>query len=264
MSIGSMGFDELIASVEGGSRTLSLYNVDLPARVIDTVESHFAPQHVTLRRVRTGSETPTNFAVLHDGAGFIAASDLRVLHEYVDVRDGVLVGDDLGVPYPEILAHVDDTTFIDYGKARMILASREIETRAYRGGVGTLHAGFQRLSQVDSRSHVYRKLGDSDLDVHVYGLDDGSVPEELNVTAHGSDSEEIAHSWFVVYDGGESGRCGTDRAGDGVITDGDASGKCALLAQEVVEDSYRGFWTFDSAVVDRILARIEANHCHGE
>jgi len=262
---GSMSFDELIASVEGGSRTLSLYNVDLPASVLDAVESHFAPQHVTLRHVRTEGDTPKNFAVLHDGNEYLAASGLRELSEYVDVTESVLAGDDLDVPYPETLAHVDDTTFIDYGKRRMILASREIETRAYRHGVGTLHSGFQRLSLVDSQNRVYRKLGESDLAVHVYGLGDGTVPDDLNVTAHGSDSEEIAHSWFVVYDGGESvrpGADGTDRA-DGEAATGGADDKCALLAQAVVNDSYRGFWTVRSDLVDRILARIEAKHRDG-
>ncbi|PSP83018.1 hypothetical protein BRC83_08265 [Halobacteriales archaeon QS_1_68_17] len=40
------------------------------------------------------------------------------------------------------------------------------------------------------------------VETHVYGLPDWEVPPELGVRSHGIDADEIAESWFVVYDGG--------------------------------------------------------------
>ncbi|MFB6307690.1 MAG: DICT sensory domain-containing protein [Haloarculaceae archaeon] len=234
-----MTFHEIIERVNGRKRTLSLYNLDVPPGTLDPVVNYFEPQQVRIRRRETETGHPTNFAVLHDGPEFIAAADLRDLHGWVSLDSGLHTRSFADIEYPDILEHVDDTTFTEFGKRRMILASREIEKAAYRGEVGELHTGFQRLALLQSQRSIYTRLGESDLDVHVYGLPDWEPPEEMGVIAHGIDTAEIAESWFVVYDGG-----------------GDETKACALLAEEVGENVYSGFWTYDADLVGEIYRHL--------
>jgi DICT domain-containing protein len=236
-----MEFREIIAGVEGARQTLALCNVDAPERVLDAIGGYFDPQHVSIRRTTTADGVPRNFAVLHDAEEFVAASSLRSVYEYADPEVGANTATDIAtVDVPDVVGALDSTTFSDYGKQRMIIASREVEKRAWKRRRGTIHAGFQRLSLVESQRNIYAKLAATPLDVHVYGVPDGDPPD-VGVTAHGHDTGEMAESWFVVYDGG-----------------GDDDEKCALLARETAEtNTYRGFWTYRADVVDTILERIE-------
>jgi DICT domain-containing protein len=238
-----MEFREIIAGVEGSRRTLALCNVDAPERVLDAVGGYFGPQHVSIRRTTTDSRVPKNFAVLHDDDEFVAASDLRAIYEYADPMVGANTATDIAaVEVPDVVQALDSATFSDYGKQRMITASREIEKRAWKGERGTLHSGFQRLSLVESQRSIYRKLAETPLDVHVYGVPDADPPD-VGVTAHGHDTEEMAQSWFVVYDAPSE------------------ADKCALLARETAEtNTYRGFWTYRSNVVDAIVERIDEQY----
>ncbi|MFB6087475.1 MAG: DICT sensory domain-containing protein [Haloarculaceae archaeon] len=219
-----MGLREIIAGVEGTRRTLSLCNVDAPGEALDAIGGFFDPQHVAIRWTTTEDGVPKNVAILHDGDEFVAASGLRAVYEYVDPAVGANTATDIeDVDVPDVVRGIDDTTFSDYGKQRMIIASREIEKAAWRAGRGTLHAGFQRLSLVASQRRIYEKLA-ADLDVHLYGVPDAEPPP-LDATVHGHDADEIAASWFVVHDG-----------------DGENDAKCALLARETPEvNTYRGF-----------------------
>lgn len=239
-----MELREIVATVEGTQPTLSLLNVDAPADVLDAVTGYFGPRHVVLRRLETDSNGPKNVALLHEGETFLASNSLRELYQFADPVVGVNTAEDIdAVAIPAVVRQLDDTTFSDYGKERMIIASREVEKRAWRAGSGTVHAGFQRLSLVASQQPIYAKLVDAELDVHVYGVPDadpvsGPVPD--GVTPHGFETAEIAESWFVVFDG-----------------DGDDDEKAALLARETAEtNTYRGFWTYRADVVDTILDRL--------
>lgn len=86
--------------------------------------------------------------------------------------------------------HVETTTFVSYDKRRMILASREIEERAWRAGGGRLYAGFQRLSRLRPQWPVYGNLTAA-VDVRVYGLRDWEPAGEITIDA---DDEEIRKS----------------------------------------------------------------------
>jgi len=124
----------------------------------------------------------------------------------------------------------------------MVAASREIEDLAWRLGQGTLHAGFQHLSILADQMDVYERLASQDdLDVHAYAYPDAEVPQhDTDLTIHVERTEEIADSWFVVYDGG----------GVGV-------NKCALLAEEREPREFYGFWTYDPDTVDWIIEYLE-------
>lgn len=88
---------------------------------------------------------------------------------------------------------------------------------------------------------MYERLTDSALDVHVYGVPDADP--ELPVTVHAGEGEELRRGWFVVHDG-----------------DGNDGWKAALIAHEVGENTYSGFWTFDPDTVDDLLAYLRATY----
>ena len=54
---------------------------------------------------------------------------------------------------------------------------------------------------VDERGteRAYRKLADTDLDVHVYGVGDADTLESRDLTVHNEDVPEIRCGWFVVF-----------------------------------------------------------------
>ena len=125
-------------------------------------------------------------------------------------------------------------------------ASREVEDRAWRKGEGTLHTGFQRVGAIEQQSDVYADLSGKNLDIHAYSAPSPEVPEIDGVTLHQEDTREIAESWFVVFDGA-----------------GDPLDACALLAEErgdTDERLFYGFWTYDPAIVDDILAHLDRRY----
>lgn len=234
---------DIIDRVEGSRRTLTLFNVDVEAAALRAIASYFEPQMVTLRRASTDDGHPRNFAVLHDGEEFLAAEDVATLARYLEGTTAIHRHRPDEIAYPEILEHVDDSTFSEYGKREMIIASREVEKRAWRRRAGELHAGFQQLSIVETQRETYRRLADTPLDVHVYGQPDQALDDGTVGTIHASPTVEIGASWFVVYDG-----------------DGDDSEKAALLAREAGADAFVGFWTYDPALVDEILAYLASTY----
>lgn len=235
-----MGFREIIESVNGSRSTLTLLNVDAPPEVVETIADFLEPQQVRLVRDETDRDRPTNVALLHHDGALIAASDLLEVYRRVDVETGLHTATDLdAVEYPDVLSGIDDTTFSELGKRRMIVASREIEKRAWEVDAGELHVGFQRLSLLSGQQRIYRKLGESDVETHVYGRPDVAVPDDVAVAAHPSRAEEVTDFWFVLFDG--AGRDGE---------------KCGLLAEEVAPDRYSGFWTYRAELVDGIFDRL--------
>ncbi|MFB6165407.1 MAG: DICT sensory domain-containing protein [Haloarculaceae archaeon] len=239
-----MSFRGIIESVNGARRTLSLVNVDAPPDVTAAVADYVDPLQVRLVRDRTESGQPTNAALFHADGDFLAASPLRTVYRHVDVERGLHTATDLeSFSYPAVLAGIDDTTFSEFGKRRMIVASREIEKRAWDADAGALHVGFQRLSLLADQRRIYRKLGDSGVDTHVYGEPDASAPADVPVAVHPSDDPEIRDCWFVVFDGA-----------------GAADRKAALLAEDLAPNRYSGFWTHRSELVDRVLEHLQAEH----
>ena len=237
-----MSLATIIGSVESSKRTLTLFNTDVPAHVLDDIETHFDIQNVTVERGRTQRGVPKNFAVLHDGSEYIATSSVAELRQTL-AFEGQLLGetDFESFSYPDVLRHVDDTMFTAYGKRRMILASREIEQRAWRTGGGELHSGFQRLSLLSDQWGMYWKIADGGTETHVNGVSDWELPAPA-LTVHADDAPEIRRVWFVVFD-----------APDGAAD-------CALLAEEREPNTFYGFWTYDSDTVSEILSHLRETY----
>ena len=164
----------------------------------------------------------------------------------------------------------------------MLATSREIEDRALRTVYGELHAGFQSLAAFRKQSRVYERLAaETALDIYVYG-DPGWEPPATSSVAYyvegggangaadgdededgaggtndardadggvdaGATGHELGRFWFVAFDGGES-----------------ELRTCALLAEEREPGAFYGFWTYDPALVGRLVDYLRRTYPHGE
>lgn len=232
-----MTLTELIAGVEAHRKTLTVFNAETDET--DALREHFSDRNVDVTAAQT-ADGPCGYAVLSNEEEFITAAKVGAV---LGTDDEAMSGYEMEA-YRPILDHLDETTFTSYDTDQMIAASHEIEDRAWRIGSGTVHAGFQTLSALESQIDIYEQLADQEsLAVHVYAFPDGEIPDRENVTLHIERGEEIRNTWFVVYDG------------NGVDTN-----KCALLAEEREPRVFYGFWTYDPTTVDWIVDHIVTNH----
>lgn len=243
-----MHLSAFVDDLDPSTVTLTVVNVDGPGRehVTGMFDDLFDRQPVDVTRAAS-DVVDENLVVLRRNGERVAESELDA------VGDAVLfVNSDIyitgsreleGVQTPDVLEALTDVPFHAEGypskrkeKLLLIEISRHVEARAYRAGAGELHSGFQRLSRIDDEQgtyDAYDAIGASDLDAHVYGLDD-STPDQPGLSAH-SGSEELGEVWFVVY----------------VPPEGVDARHAALVCVEAGPGEWRGFWTFDA---DRVRA----------
>ncbi|WP_254537802.1 DICT sensory domain-containing protein [Halomarina litorea] len=225
-----MSLTELIAGVESHEKTLTVYNAD--PDVAETLREHFHDRNVSVQSGES-PEGPSSFVVLSEGDEFLTATSVDDVLDPIRGTEPHFEQDNRS----PILDHMDETMFTSYDTRQMVAASREIEDRAWRVGAGELHAGFQKLSIIDTQLDVYEQLASREnLRVHAYGYPDVEMPPHDGFTIHAERADEVANSWFVVYDG-----AGVD------------SSKCALLAEERTDREFYGFWTYDPDTVDWIV-----------
>ncbi|MBV0902004.1 DICT sensory domain-containing protein [Haloarcula salina] len=234
-----MSLTELIAGVEDHQKTLTVFNAG--ESVVDDLRERFSDRNVRVRAERTESGRPGEFITLSDGDEVVAAASLDSFTETLSNGDRYITRD--SSPYRSILDHMDETMFTSWSIERMVAASREIEDRAWRVGNGSLHAGFQTLSTLQGELDLYERLGETEVSVHAYAVPDIEPPESSAFSLHLERSQEIADSWFVVFDGG-----------------GDPRQKCALLAEEREPRQFYGFWTYDESTVDWIIDYLESTY----
>lgn len=229
-----MSFTELIADVETRRKKLSVFThrpeVDL--------RRHLGSRHVEVEFEPLPGEEYGEFVVVSEDDEYVGSVELAALDRLInpDIH-GPGTRELAEADYRYLLDLLDDTVFSALDRRQLLAASREIEDRALRVGDGSVAAGFQRLSAFRSQMEVYLNLASStDLDVHVYGDADWQPPELPGITVHTSDDDEITETWFVAFDG-----------------HGDPWYKCALVAREVGDGRYEGFWTYDPPLVDRVF-----------
>jgi len=235
-----MALSELIAGVEAHERTLTVFNS--AESVTADLRDRFADRNVDVVAESTGSGRPGEFLTLSDGDTVYTATDLDSFYDTIAGQDRHL-GEDTG---QTVLDHLDETLFTSWSISRMVAASREIEDRAWRVGRGSLHAGFQTLSTLEGELDRYDRLGESAVDVHAYAVPDIDPPSHGDLHLHLDRSDELANSWFVVFD-------------DGDVEDG-VTQKCALLAEEREPRTFYGFWTYDAATVEYIVDHLESRY----
>lgn len=231
-----MGLHQVIETIRAFEKELAVFNLDPSDSIPADLATYFETQNVRVTTHRTSSGAPT-VAVLSNGGEVLEVVSTDLLRAFVERSsshsEGVGVSDGA---YRPILRHLKETTFTAYDTEQMLYASREIEDRARRTGNGTIHAGFQRCSVLDDQRAIYADLDRRGVDVHVYGVPDAAPPDIGGGRIHAVETDEIAATWFVVFDGG-----------------GNESRKCALLAEERTGDTFYGAWTYDAGIVDAVV-----------
>lgn len=184
---------------------------------------------------------PEPFLVIEaDGefAGAIALDELRWLLEPPIVRPAQ--PDEVSAGYRVLFDVLDETVFTALSRRQLLAVSREIEDRALRVGDGTLHASFQLLSAFESQVERYRRLAETGLAIHVYGVADWSPPEIPGVRFHERSDPTLDRYWALAFDGGS-----------------EPMQACGLVGQETA-DGYDGFWTDDAGLAGRIADALVA------
>lgn len=233
----SGALNEIIESVRDREKTLTVHAPAGKTALVEELREFLDAQNVTVEHREIEATEPAH-AVLHEGDRFLAVVGVGAIYPLLDpgLSDSAI---DDPPPYAPLLDHLDGSTFTSYDRAQMREASREIEDRAWRLRTGRLYAGFQTFSTFAEQADVYRRLGDTDLDVHVYGRPDREPPSGP-YEIHAVDDPEVARTWFVVFD-----------------ADGNDAQKSALVAEEREAGTFYGFWTYEPAVVDDVVAAVD-------
>lgn len=231
------GLSALVDRVASTGYTLTLF-APQSSDGTEAIRSFFERQNVAVETAETPTDGPVDFAVLHRGGDYQAAAPLSELRDAVDL-DGIEQTRRDDSAGRRLLANVESDVFSarSASVSEMIRISRDIEEAALAAGSGELHAGFQRLSRVadDRRTRrMYEAVADRGVDVHLYGVDDAGGPLDDRFAVHADDGDEIADSWFALFDGGDGRRRG-------------------LVCEERGDREYSGFWTFDDGVVERTV-----------
>lgn len=230
---------EIFDAVRADAPTLTVANYGGPPEEFAVVERYFDRHGVEVREAAMDVAEPKSVALLHRGDALLASETVPALRGAIDIDAGTT--DTFEQRHTsDLLTNLERSVFgaSAADKGLLIDVSHNIELLANRTGTGRLHAGFQCLSNlVDDRqaARIYERLAASGVDVHVYGIPDSetTVP---GVTVHEHDTQEMADSWFVVYDGG-----------------GDPDRRAALLAHQLDGDNeYDGLWTYKTDIVTRI------------
>ena len=240
---------EVIETVERERPTLTVYNYGGDPETLATLADHCETMNVGFREGVADPDGPADVALLHRGSDLIEAAPIRSLLGALEVSDSPAdLGDRAGSDGAALLADLSRSTFGARGASKSFLidVSHVIEMEAWRTGAGELHAGFQELSRLwtDPESRrIYRRLAESGVDVHVYGVPATESPDWDGVTVHELDTDEIRASWFVAYDGG-----------------GDPDRKATLLVEERDPGTYTGFWTYRADRTDGAMAYLDATY----
>jgi len=239
-----MNLRDSIEFVRRHEKELRLFNVDPADVILEALRTYFEAQNVRITAGRTASGAPEGVAVLSNATGVLAVVDVTTLRELLCGAHAGIGG--LGTAdgkYDALLRFLKETTFTSFDTEQLLYASREIEDRARRTGQGSIHAGFQRCSVMRQQRSVYTDLSRHGVAVHAYGVPDAPPPALRLGQVHAVSTDEIARTWFVVFDGG-----------------GDEAQKTALLARDDAESGFYGSWTYDPGFVDHILGYL--NHAY--
>lgn len=205
------------------------------------VERQFASHAVAVDRERLPPGVPEPFLVVEEAGRFAGAIGLDELGSLLSppvVRP--TSPDDVSPGYRVLFEVLDGTVYTAMDRQQLLAVSHEIEDRARRVGTGTLRATFQRLSAFEPQVARYRALGESGLDVHVYGAPDWEPPAMPGVTYHAYGDDAPTRYWVLAFDGGDA--------------DHQA---CGLVGREG-DDGFEGFWTDDPDLVARIVDALAA------
>ncbi len=251
-----MGLEQFLDTTDAPERSIAVLNRTEPQPFQVMIEKLFSNQEIAVLEGHT-EEYDENTVVLLENDEVVATSPLTELEDAI-----LLVNSDLFITgarslerttVPDVLDGLAGTRFLLRGypesnseKLLLILISRYIEKRAFEDGSGTLRSSFQRLSRLDDEQgtrRVYERLAATETDVHIYGVPDWVPSAELPVTTHGGYTFDFRTSWFVIH--WPSDDCSSDPV--------------ALLAIQVGEGCWDGFWSYDEEFVHELHQYVQAN-----
>ncbi|AXG06308.1 histidine kinase [Haloplanus rubicundus] len=250
------GPDSLAAFIERGpvrDLSIAVVNRTRPQPIQEMVEETFGGRSIGVDELDV-PDAEADQVVLLDGDDVVATSPLAVLEDEI-----LLVNSDLymtgakalgDVTLPDVFANLDETPFRVRGypasgseKLPLIMISRHIEQLAWEHGSGRLRSSFQRLSRLDDERGtrtVYETVGNTDVDVHVYGVPDWLPPESFPGVVHAGYDGEFRTSWFVVFH-----------------TEDPTAETAALVAEHIGDNEWDALWTFDDDRIRTINRYIE-------
>jgi hypothetical protein len=228
-------------------RSLVVLNRTEPQPLVTMLSAAFDGEEVEVDEDET-ADSETDVVALVEAGSVVATSPL------VELQDSFLmVNSDLyrtgtrtlgDIDLPDVLTDLDETVFSlrgypasDKEKLLLILISRHIEKQALENDSGTLRSSFQELSRIrDERGtkEVYQRLGNSSVDVHVYGVPDWT-PSDPPYAVHTGENDEYRNAWFVVH-----------------VPSDESSEHVGLVAYESGPNEWTGMWTHRPALVERI------------
>jgi DICT domain-containing protein len=239
-----MTLRRVIEFIKSHEKDLVLFNISATDPLGADLRERFDTQNVRVRTAQTASGTP-EIAVLSNDDSVLTVERIATLRDAVAAdpdqsRETTVGANSQDLPF---FTYLKETTFTSYDRTQLLYASREIEDRARRIGTGRLHSCFQRVSIMADEQDVYADLAQRGVDVHAYGIPDADPPDVGAGHVHAVDTDEIAQSWFVVFNGGS-----------------DETQKSALIAHEESPNSFFGAWTYDPQLVDRVCTYLDETY----
>jgi hypothetical protein len=207
-----------------------------------SLPSWFETHNVAVTHKPLNTPVPEPFVTIESGDSVVGTLTIAQLDDLLTPPISK-PGDDAMVSegYQVLFDVLDSAVFTALDRAQLLTVSREIEDRAYRIGQGTLRVCFQTFSTFESQVDIYRQLAtDTDLDIHIYGVDDWDPPAIEGITYHDISGEDLDLYWLLTFDSGTA--------------DGDA---CGLFARQD-GDTYTGYWTDDRDIIGRIDTELVA------
>jgi hypothetical protein len=192
----------LFEYLEGSARTLTVYEYAGTETELEQLTELLDSYGVRMQTVTTEAPGPENVAVLHQNGEILDACSVDALLSHAEF-EGLMQTEQQA--RPTLLSKLSPAVAVKPTQTvtEMVRISREYERRALREGGGTLHAGFQQLSQIaisDRTMEMYTALASEGVDVNVCGYPNtalGDVPFTVIEDTNG----ELDAYWYLLYDG---------------------------------------------------------------
>lgn len=240
-----------IDEVETSKKTLLFLNRTEPKSLVNLLRRGLGDQPVTITERQIPEGTQDIVCLIDEGEVVAMTPISHLMDAYLLINsDRYRTGTRQieSESFPDVLTGLDEVEFTLRGypksakkKLLLILISRFIEFQAFSHGRGTLRATFQYLSRLDDElgtRTVYEWLADSNVDTHVYGVNDApEMVTDIGVTVHSGSHEEYRRSWVVVFTPPQ---------------DDTTDGQVALVAIETGRNVWRGMWTYEPERVSRV------------
>lgn len=241
-----MTVSTLLRRFEGSDVAMTVYGPSTATAMVERLASQGID--ATWRKLPTGHQDA--FVVIRRDGAFAETVPLTALQAFL--CKPTIGSDNNGPPDSDpgrqlLYSALANTLLSSLTPAQLLETSHEFEDRAYRVGDGALRVSFQSLSIFRSQRARYETLAsDTALDIHVYGQADWESPTIPGISFHPLTDTPLEHTpleqvWLLAFDAA-----------------GDDQNKCALVAEETADRSFRGLWTYSPRLVDEIMAAVAA------